>query len=87
MDSWLKDVWKGVQEPLSANDLARAQNNLSLPYMQDEYWKQENSWFVKTGKKTELEALGTAAGSPLNKKEFYKKYLRTKLKEKLKVKV
>ena len=87
VESWLKDVWKGVQEPLSANDLARAQNNLSLPYMQDEYWKQENNWFVKAGKKTELEALGTAAGSPLNKKEFYKKYLRTKLKEKLKVKV
>ncbi|HEY3421556.1 MAG TPA: DNA topoisomerase IV subunit A [Methanocellaceae archaeon] len=87
VESWLKDVWKGVQEPLSANDLARAQNNLSLPYMQDEYWKQENNWFVKNGKKTELEALGTAAGSPLNKKEFYKKYLRTKLKEKLRVKV
>lgn len=87
VDDWLKDVWKSVQEPLSGHDTARAQNNLSLPYMQDDYWKGENSWFVKSGKKTELEALGTAAGSPLKRKEFYKKYLRAKLKEKLKVKV
>jgi DNA topoisomerase VI subunit A len=86
-DDWLKDVWKGVQEPLSDRDRARAQNNLSLPYMQDDYWKGENSWFLKAGKKTELEALGTAAGSPMKKKDFYKKYLRAKLKEKLKVKV
>ena len=86
-ESWLKDVWKGVQEPLSANDLARAQNNLALPYMQDDYWKDEHSWFVKNKKKTELEALGTAAGSPLKKKEFYVKYIRSKLKEKLKVRV
>jgi DNA topoisomerase-6 subunit A len=85
VDTWLKEVWKGVQEPLSANDRHRAANNLSLPYMQDDYWKNENSWFVKNGKKTELEALGTAAGSPLKKKEFYKKYLRNKLKEKLDV--
>jgi DNA topoisomerase-6 subunit A len=85
--TWLKDVWKGVQEPLSRNDLQRAQNNLSLPYMQDEYWKAENSWFIRHGRKTELEALGTAAGSPLKKKDFYKSYLRSKLKEKLKVKV
>jgi DNA topoisomerase-6 subunit A len=42
---------------------------------------------VKNLKKTELEALGTAAGSPLKKKEFYKRYLRAKLKEKLGVKV
>ncbi|MCD1295341.1 DNA topoisomerase [Methanocella sp. CWC-04] len=83
VNTWLKDVWKSVQEPLSKNDQQRAQNNLSLPYMQDDYWKNENSWFVKNGKKTELEALGTAAGSPLKKKEFYKKYLRSKLKEKL----
>jgi DNA topoisomerase-6 subunit A len=87
VDAWLKDVWKSVQEPLSGHDTTRAQNNLSLPYMQDDYWKGENSWFLKAGKKTELEALGTAAGSPLKKKEFYKKYLRAKLKEKLKVKV
>ena len=87
VDSWLREVWKSVQEPLSANDTTRAQNNLSLPYMQDDYWKGENTWFVKSGMKTELEALGTAAGSPLKKKEFYKKYLRAKLKEKLKVKV
>jgi len=87
VDAWLKDVWKGVQEPLSGHDTSRAQNNLSLPYMQDDYWKGENSWFLKTGKKTELEALGTAAGSPLKKKDFYKRYLRSKLKEKLGVKV
>ncbi len=87
VNTWLKDVWKSVQEPLSKNDLLRAQNNLSLPYMQDDYWKGENEWFVKHGKKTELEALGTAAGSPLKKKEFYKSYLRTKLREKLRVKV
>jgi DNA topoisomerase-6 subunit A len=87
VEDWLKDVWKSVQEPLSAHDTTRAQNNLSLPYMQDDYWKGENTWFVKAGRKTELEALGTAAGSPLKKKEFYKKYLRAKLKEKLKVKV
>jgi DNA topoisomerase-6 subunit A len=55
--------------------------------MQDDYWKGENSWFLKTGKKTELEALGTAAGSPLKRKEFYGRYLRSKLKEKLRVKV
>jgi DNA topoisomerase-6 subunit A len=85
--SWLKEVWRSVQEPLSGHDTARAQNNLSLPYMQDDYWKGENSWFLKTGRKTELEALGTAAGSPLKKKEFYKRYLRSKLKEKLGVKV
>jgi len=85
--SWLKDVWTSVQEPLSGHDTTRAQNNLSLPYMQDDYWKGENSWFLKTGKKTELEALGTAAGSPLKKKEFYKRYLKSKLKEKLGVKV
>lgn len=87
VNTWLKDVWKSVQEPLSKNDLLRAQNNLSLPYMQDDYWKGENEWFVKHGKKTELEALGTAAGSPLKKKEFYKSYLRAKLREKLRVKV
>ncbi len=87
VNTWLKDVWTSVQEPLSANDTTRAQNNLSLPYMQDDYWKGENSWFVKYQKKTELEALGTAAGSPLKKKEFYKRYLRAKLKEKLRVKV
>ncbi|MDI6897810.1 DNA topoisomerase IV subunit A [Methanocella conradii] len=87
VDSWLKDVWKGVQEPLSDLDLARARNNLSLPYMQDGYWKGENSWFIRNGKKTELEALGTAAGSPLKKKSFYEKYIRAKLKEKLGVKV
>jgi DNA topoisomerase-6 subunit A len=85
--SWLKEVWRSVQEPLSGHDTARAQNNLSLPYMQDDYWKGENSWFLKAGRKTELEALGTAAGSPLKKKEFYKRYLRSKLKEKLGVKV
>ncbi|HTX43390.1 MAG TPA: DNA topoisomerase IV subunit A [Methanocella sp.] len=85
--AWLKEVWKSVQEPLSGHDTARAQNNLSLPYMQDDYWKGENSWFLEAGKKTELEALGTAAGSPLKKKEFYKRYLRSKLKEKLRVKV
>ncbi len=87
VNTWLKDVWKSVQEPLSKNDLLRAQNNLSLPYMQDDYWKGENEWFIKYGRKTELEALGTAAGSPLKKKEFYKSYLRAKLKEKLKVRV
>jgi DNA topoisomerase-6 subunit A len=87
VDSWLKDVWKGVQEPLSDLDMARAKSNLSLPYMQDGYWKGENSWFLKNGKKTELEALGTAAGSPLKKKGFYEKYIRAKLKEKLGVKV
>lgn len=87
VDTWLKDVWKSVQEPLSKNDLLRAQNNLSLPYMQDDYWKGENEWFVKHGRKTELEALGTAAGSPLKKKEFYKSYLRSKLREKLRVRV
>jgi DNA topoisomerase-6 subunit A len=76
-----------VQEPLSKNDLLRAQNNLSLPYMQDDYWKGENERFIKYGRKTELEALGTAAGSPLKTKEFYKSYLRAKLKEKLKVRV
>ena len=86
-ETWLKSVWKSVQEPLSRNDLQRAQNNLSLPYMQDDYWKNENSWFIKQGRKTELEALGTAAGSPLKKKEFYKKYLKSKLKEKLGVRV
>jgi DNA topoisomerase-6 subunit A len=85
--SWLKDVWKGVQEPLSKNDLERAKNNLTLPYMQDDYWKHENEWFLRESKKTELEALGTAAGAPLKRKEFYKHYLRTKLKEKLRVKV
>jgi DNA topoisomerase-6 subunit A len=87
VNTWLKDVWKSVQEPLSKNDMLRAQNNLSLPYMQDDYWKGENEWFIKYGRKTELEALGTAAGSPLKKKEFYKSYLRAKLKEKLKVRV
>lgn len=87
VDTWLKDVWKSVQEPLSKVDLQRAQNNLSLPYMQDEYWKKENEWFIRHGRKTELEALGTAAGSPLKKKEFYKKYLKSKLKEKLGVKI
>ena len=87
VDAWLKDVWRSVQEPLSANDATRARNNLSLPYMQDDYWKGENSWFMKNLRKTELEALGTAAGSPLKKKEFYKRYLRAKLKEKLRVKV
>ncbi|WP_231844815.1 DNA topoisomerase IV subunit A [Methanocella arvoryzae] len=87
VDTWLKDVWKSVQEPLSKNDLLRAQNNLSLPYMQDDYWKGENEWFVRHARKTELEALGTAAGSPLKKKEFYKSYLRAKLREKLKVRV
>jgi DNA topoisomerase-6 subunit A len=55
--------------------------------MQDDYWKGENEWFIRHGRKTELEALGTAAGSPLKKKEFYKSYLRAKLKEKLKVRV
>lgn len=87
VSTWLKDVWKSVQEPLSKNDLLRAQNNLSLPYMQDDYWRSENEWFVKHARKTELEALGTAAGSPLKKKEFYKSYLRSKLREKLRVKV
>ncbi|HMK48003.1 MAG TPA: DNA topoisomerase IV subunit A [Methanocella sp.] len=87
VNTWLKDVWKSVQEPLSKNDLLRAQNNLSLPYMQDDYWKGENEWFVKHGRKTELEALGTAAGSPMKKKEFYKSFLRTKLRQKLKVRV
>jgi len=87
VNTWLKDVWKSVQEPLSKNDLLRAQNNMSLPYMQDDYWRGENEWFVKHGRKTELEALGTAAGSPLKKKEFYKKFLRTKLQQKLKVRV
>ncbi len=85
VNTWLKAVWSSVQEPLSRNDLQRAQNNLSLPYMQDDYWRGENEWFIKHGRKTELEALGTAAGSPLKKKEFYKSYLRAKLKEKLRV--
>ena len=87
VSTWLKDVWKSVQEPLSKNDVLRAQNNLSLPYMQDDYWKGENEWFIQHGRKTELEALGTAAGSPLKKKEFYKSFLRAKFKEKLKVRV
>jgi len=81
--SWLRNVWESVQEPLTANDQGRARNNLTLPYMQDEFWVGENRWFLEHNRKTELEALGTAAGSPLRRAAFYERYLREKAKVKL----
>jgi len=85
--TWLSGVWTSVQEPLTRNDEARARHNLTLPYMQDEYWTGENSWFLKNKRKTELEALGTAAGSPLKRAAFYEQYLSEKAESKLGIKL
>jgi len=85
VDRFFGKVKKIALEPMTEEDLKAAQDNMNLPYMQGDngYWLNENDWFIKNKKKTELEAFNALTKHATDLEEVYTNYLKVKIKEKI----
>lgn len=85
IDRFFKKVKNVVLEPLTQEDIKASNDNMNLPYMQGDqgYWLQENEWFIKNLKKTELEAFNALTRHARDLEGVYVDYIRTKFREKL----
>ncbi len=83
-----KDVEEGffrdyqfALEPLTQADLKAAIDNQFLPNLQNEFWQEENKWFLEEKKKAEIEIFKAMSPTARKLKDLFVRYLREKLDE------